>query len=363
MKEVKLLAYYLPQFHPTKENDTWWGKGFTEWTNVTKAKRFFIGHHQPKLPTDLGFYDLRLIEVMEAQAELANQYGIDGFVFYHYWFGNGKVMLDFPLQQFLKSPKVNITFCLCWANESWKGTWHGAGNKMLIEQFYFGEEDYINHFNYLLPFLKDSRHLTIDSKPVLQVYMPQSIPDLNLFVNVFQREAKKNGFSGIYFMSVRAPIGWNPMHYGFDGSVFNNLININKYQMKSFKGSLLRMVLNNPIFRNIFKMPKTIFYDNVRTCLEDFPKANFDLFPLAIPNWDNTPRTKENGTVYLGDTPKSFEKHLIKCINKINNLDSSVDIVFIKSWNEWAEGNILEPDMKYGHAFLRAVSNAKKKLI
>ncbi len=353
---MKLFAYYLPQFHPTPENDLWWGKGFTEWTNVTKAKKLFPGHQQPNLPTDLGFYDLRVPEVMEQQAKMAKDHGVDGFVFYHYWFGNGKVMLDKPLQQFLQNPKVNIEFCMCWANESWKGTWHGAGNRLLIEQKYLGEVDYKAHFNYLLPFFKDSRYLKIEGKPVFQIYIPESIPDLDLLLLTFNGEAKKNGMPGIYWIAVKSSHNLDLKHSGFDGLVNPNLMQINRYLTKSISGFFLRYGFNNPIIRRAFQLPKTMFFHSIRACLEDFKKNYFiDFFPLAIPNWDNTPRTKNLGTVYLQTNPKAFGEHLKACLKQARKNPTDRQIVFIKSWNEWAEGNILEPDQKYGVRYLEAI--------
>lgn len=357
---MKLFAYYLPQYHPTPENDEWWGKGFTEWTNVTKAKKFFPTHFQPKLPSDFGFYDLRIPEVMEDQAKLATINGVDGFVFYHYWFGSGKVMLEKPLHQFLQNSKVEIQFCLCWANESWKGTWHGAGNRMLIEQTYLGEKDYLEHFNYLLPFFKDSRSLKIGGMPVFQVYVPESIPDLCVFLTIFNKEAVKNGFPGIYWIATKSSTNWDAKKAGFDGIVNPNLTQINRYLTKSLSSLFLRYTFNNPIVRNILKLPKTMFYNSVRACLEDFEENyQVDFFPLAIPNWDNTPRTKNKGTVYLKTNPNAFGEHLKACINQAKKLKKDRQIVFIKSWNEWAEGNYLEPDQKFGQSFLEVIKNLK----
>lgn len=358
---TKIFAFYLPQFHPTLENDYWWGKGFTEWTNVTKAKPLFPGHIQPKLPADLGFYDLRVPEVLEEQAKLASSNGIDGFVFYHYWFGKGKVMLDKPIQQFLQNPKIDIQFCICWANESWKGTWHGANNRMLIEQQYLGKEDYINHFIYLLPFFKDPRCFQIDGKPVFQVYMPESIPDLEIFISTFNEEAKKYKLSGIYWLATKSSTNWDPKKIGFDGIINSNLTQINRYLSKSISGLILRYAFNNPLVRSIFKLPKTMYYHSIRSCLEDFREQySVDFFPLAIPNWDNTPRAKNQGTVYLKTSPKAFGEHLKACICQALKLKKDRQIVFIKSWNEWAEGNYLEPDQKYGKEFLgEIISNLK----
>jgi len=351
-----IFAYYLPQFHVIPENDQWWGSGFTEWTNVKKAKPLFPGHKQPIFPGELGFYDLTDVKVIESQAELAKNHGVDGFVFYHYWFGYGKTLLEGPLQDFLKNRSTNIQFCICWANESWKGTWHGAGNRMLQEQHYPGKEDYINHFHYLLPFFRDKRYLTINEKPVFQVYVPESIPDLLCFTQVFENEAKAAGFKGIYWIGVKSSLKWVEEDTLFNGYINSNLSNINKYHKNSFSGIIRRFVFNVPFIRKLFKLPKTIYYHTVRACLEDFGIGCSKLvFPLAIPNWDNTPRTKEAGTVYLNTSPQAFSEHLKACLNQTKKLPKDRQLLFIKSWNEWAEGNILEPTQEYGRQYLEVI--------
>ncbi|SIN80894.1 glycosyltransferase WbsX family protein [Algoriphagus halophilus] len=359
---MKFFAYYLPQFHTIPENDGWWGKGFTEWTNVKKATPLFPGHKQPLFPGELGYYSLEDPDTLKLQASLAKSYGVDGFVFYHYWFGNGKTLLERPLQDFLKNTNVDIQFAMCWANESWKGTWHGAGNRMLQEQLYPGKEDYIAHFEYLLPFFKDPRCLKIDGKSVFQVYVPESIPDLEVFVKTFDDQAKLAGLSGIYWIAVKTRANWSGLNSNFNGYVNSNLSNINQYHRKSGSGIFLRYFFNNPIVRNVLKWPKTIYYHTVRACLEDFKDQYLiDFFPLAIPNWDNTPRTKKNGTVYLNATPEAFEKHLKTCVIQASKLSSDRQIVFVKSWNEWAEGNVLEPTKKHGRDYLEVIKKIKNE--
>lgn len=359
---MKLFAYFLPQFHQIPENDSWWGEGFTEWTNVRKAKPLFPGHMQPLIPGELGYYSLEDPKTLEQQANLAKAYGVDGFVFYHYWFGNSKTLLEKPLQEFLKNAKVDIQFIMCWANESWKGTWHGAGNRMLQEQLYPGIEDYIAHFNYLLPFFKDPRCLKIDGKSVFQVYVPESIPDLAIFVKTFENQAKLAGLAGIYWIGVKTSANWIKENSIFDGYVNPNQTNINQYHRKSFSGLYRRYLFSNPIVRKVFNWPKTIYYHTVRACLEDFKEHySIDFFPLAIPNWDNTPRTKNEGTVYLNTSPKSFEKHLKACINQASKLSPDRQMVFIKSWNEWGEGNVLEPTKKLGRQYLDVIKKIKNE--
>jgi lipopolysaccharide biosynthesis protein len=358
---MKTFAYYLPQFHPTPENNLWWGDGFTEWTNVKKAKPLYPGHKQPRIPGLLGYYDLRDINTMHKQAAMAKSNGVDGFVFYHYWFGKGKLMLHQPLQDFLLDKAIDIGFCLCWANESWKGTWHGAGNRMLIEQTYGDVSEYKLHFAYMLPFFKDDRHFKIDGKPVLQIYMPQSIPNLKLFIDVFRSEAINNGLAGIYLMGVKSLPGWDFQANGLDGVVFNNYVHINKYHLKNPIDLFVRYFLQPALIRKIFKLPKLLRYAAVRRCLEDFPvDKDFDWFPMANSDWDNTPRTKHLGSVFLGATPFAFYQHILKCMQSISSRKPDKQIVFIRAWNEWAEGNCLEPDSYHGMGYLEAVNKAKK---
>ena len=355
---MKILAYYLPQFHQIPENDSWWGKGFTEWTNVKNAKNLFPGHRQPLIPGELGYYSLEDPKTLEIQAQLASSYGVDGFVFYHYWFGNGKTLLEKPLQEFLNNSKVNIQFCICWANESWKGTWHGAAkNQLLQEQKYLGIKDYKSHFEYLLPFFLDSRSLKINGKPVYQIYIPESIPDLEDYIQTFNQLALSNGLKGIYWIGVKHSNKFVPNRQGIDGLINGNLRNINNYHRKSVKGIFARYVLSNPIFRKFNSWPKRIPYQVVRDCLEDFKN---DYFPLAIPNWDNTPRVKHEGTVYTGCSPKEFKRHLSACLTQAKkNSIPDKQIIFIKSWNEWAEGNILEPEGRFGLGYLEVIKELK----
>ena len=201
--KARVLAYYLPQFHPIPENDEWWGKGFTEWTNVGKAKPLFPGHYQPHVPADLGYYDLRVPETREAQAQLAREYGVEGFVYWHYWFGNGKRLLERPFNEVLASGKPDFPFALAWANETWKGFWFGAdgSRNALIEQMYPGDDDYINHFYTVLPAFKDRRYITCEGKPIFIIYHPTQMPEMLHFISLWQDLAKQNGLKGIYFIA------------------------------------------------------------------------------------------------------------------------------------------------------------------
>ena len=208
MKEPKIIAFYLPQYHPTPHNDEWWGKGFTEWTNVAKAKPLFGGHYQPKIPADLGFYDLRLPEIREQQAELAREAGIDGFCYYEYWFGNGHEELELPFKEVLESGKPDFPFCLCWANESWyKKFWNNDGavidKKILAKQTYPGDEDIRNHFFARLNAFRDSRYMKYEGKLIYVIYKPLEHPEVKHFIQVWQQLAKENGLPEFYFIAFR----------------------------------------------------------------------------------------------------------------------------------------------------------------
>lgn len=360
MKSVKAIAFYLPQFHPIPENDLWWGKGFTEWTNVAKAKPMFDGHYQPHVPADLGFYDLRVPETREAQANLAREYGISAFCYWHYWFGNGKRILERPFQEVLESKSPDFPFCLAWANESWSGIWHGNPKTVLMEQVYPGEQDYIDHFNVLLPAFKDSRYFKVDGKPLFMVYKPMEIPDLELFVSTFRRLAKENGLEGIHLVATNVDPDWDTKKYGFDAltpavhTKDSYLKSANKFVDLYRRAKTSRL---NKYYKKIFKKPTRIY--NYKDAIQEFTedsKGNI-YYPTVIPNWDNSPRSGLNGFVLHNSTPALFKKAMVNAVKMVKKYDSDNHIVFIKSWNEWAEGNHLEPDLKFGHQYLQVVKD------
>jgi lipopolysaccharide biosynthesis protein len=363
----KLIAYYLPQYHPIPENDEWWGKGFTEWTNVAKAKPMFEGHYQPRLPADLGFYDLRVPETREAQAGLAKEYGVYGFCYYHYWFGNGKRLLERPFNEVLASGKPDFPFCLCWANQTWKGVWFGAKKQgVLIEQIYPGKEDYIAHFNELLKAFSDPRYITIDGKPLFQLYQPQDIPNLELFVDTFRECAHKAGFKGIYLMAGFVPLSWNPIANGFDGMVGSEFNTKQYFKAINDYDNIFERAFNNIKFRLVGppelkvekrNAPLIIEYEKAIKYLISNKKFPFDFFPCTMHDWDNTPRSDVNGVVLKDSTPALWRKHLRSALDMVSDYESDKKIVFIKSWNEWAEGNYLEPDQKWGKAYLEVIKS------
>ena len=362
--KARVLAYYLPQYHPIPENDEWWGKGFTEWTNVGKAKKLFPGHCQPRVPTELGYYDLRLPEVREAQANMARVYGVEGFVYWHYWFGNGRRLLERPFNEVLKSGKPDFPFALAWANETWKGFVFGHNDERnaLIEQNYFGEYDYKMHFYHVLPAFRDRRYITCDGKPIFIVYKADNMPDMALFIDLWKNLAIENGLKGIYFIAhelERQGKGMASYFYkkrkseGFDGVNFVNMMVRDNNQLPIWLRLLRKFFYNNPRFRFI---PSIRPY---RTDIFETPlDGQEDVFPSVLPDWDHTPRTGIRGDVLYGSTPKKFGDAVKCAVDRIKNKPEDKRLLFVKSWNEWAEGNYLEPDLRWGHSYLEALKEA-----
>ncbi len=343
---VRLIAFYLPQFHPIPENDEWWGKGFTEWTNLANAKPLFRGHHQPNIPADLGFYDLRVPETRIAQAELARAHGIEGFCYWHYWFA-GKRLLERPFGEVLKSGEPDYPFCLGWANQTWTGIWHGAPDRILIKQEYPGKDDYRAHFYSLLDAFTDSRYIKIDEKPLFIVYNPTGIPDPNFFTDYWRTLAAEAGLKGIYFIGNSYP-SWNPAENGFDALIPDTLPFILSRLKPSSSG------LISKIFKRKNPMPDIYNYQDL---INEYPhilnNSISQHYPCIIPNWDNTPRSRHNGVVFHGSTPQLFRIHLQQAISHVSSDEPEKRLVFIKSWNEWAEGNYLEPDQRFGKSYLK----------
>lgn len=355
MNKPRIIAFYLPQFHPTRHNNEWYGEGFTEWTNVAKAKKLFIGHEQPHIPADLGFYDLRLEDVRVKQAEMAKKYGIEGFCYYHYWFAPNVTELDYPLNCVLKDNKPNFPFMICWANETWqKKFWNIDGSidkKDLQTQTYNGVDDYKLHFYDVLPLFKDPRYIRIDNKPAFMIYKPLNIPDLNVFIETWSNLAKENGFDGIYFLgqSVKTEKEYKLM---FDNGInavnsvrhYDNFSNVNLFRKVFYKA--FRMVFRIPIIKDYRKIYKSFVAE-----LDNHD----DIIPTIIPNWDHTPRSGRGGYVITHSSPKYFRLHVRDVFNKLKKKTNGRQIAFIKSWNEWGEGNYMEPDLKNGLGFLEAL--------
>jgi hypothetical protein len=348
-KLCRVIAYYLPQFHPIPENDLWWGKGFTEWTNTAKAKPLFPGHYQPHVPADLGFYDLRVPETRIAQAEMARGYGIEGFCYYHYWFA-GKRLLERPFNEVLRTGEPDFPFCLCWANETWSGKWHGYPEKILIEQTYPGKGDEEEHFYTLLPAFADHRYIKVDDKPVFLVYKPDLLPNPKKMIDHWRELASKEGLKGLYLIGMANAALWTPEHHGFDAATTKKPLHPAamgemRYtrRLRRVPRQLLRYPLDIYLYRKI--LPHLIIPEAIKS----------NIHPHVIPNWDNTPRCGLDGVVFHGSAPELFRAHVQATVRQILHKPLDHRLLFIKSWNEWAEGNHLEPDMRFGRAYLEAL--------
>lgn len=337
----RLIALYLPQYYPVAENDRLHGKGYTEWTAVGRAKALYKGHYQPRIPADLGYYDLRLPEVREAQAELAREAGIEGFCYWHYWLGNGKRLLDRPFREVLESGKPDFPFCLAWANDSWKGFYHGIkGRNILVEQNYYGTEDYRSHFYDVLPSFLDHRYIRVRGRPVFLIYKPLNFPDMQLFIDLWQMLAQRNGLKGIYFVGqcyVNPSMIELILKRGFDAV---NTVRMSNDRIKP---------LSKPGVPNVYR-----YADMWKSFLGTEEKAP-NIIPTLIPNWDHSPRSGNEALIFHGSTPRLFEKHLEQVLETIKHKPEQERIAVIKSWNEWGEGNYLEPDLLYGKAYLDVI--------
>ena len=359
MNHPEIIAFYLPQYHPTPNNDKWWGKGFTEWTNVGKAKKLFPGHQQPKIPADLGYYDLRLPEIRQAQADLAKESGITGFCYYHYWFGNGRRELELPFNEVLKSGQPEFPFMLCWANESWhKKFWNakgqGSSKEILVAQEYPGDEDIRNHFYTLLPAFKDPRYIKIEGKIAFMIYRPFDYEDVNQFIEKWQILAIKEGLPGFHFIA--------HTEKKLDKATLENYLT----QGFSAVNTVRLMIARDNSLKPLSKLREKIRWrlkipliTNYKRAIEWF-KSDIDLlpeiYPTIIPNWDHTPRSGRRGFVITGSTPELFKRHAKEFIALIEKKRNPV--LFLKSWNEWGEGNYMEPDLKYGKGYINALKDA-----
>lgn len=355
--KVRAIAFYLPQFYPTPENDEWWGNGFTEWTNVGKAKPLFSGHYQPRVPADLGYYDLRVPETREKQAELAREAGIEGFCYWHYWF-SGRRLLDKVFREVVESGKPDFPFCLCWANHSWYAkTWSpSAPDKLLIEQKYEGVEDFTHHFQELLLAFKDERYIKIEGKLVFGIY-DVYFKDFALFKTTWEQLAAENDLPGFFFFGLCQQAHMIPvaLDNGFQHIVAGALVDTHYYADSKIrrKWGLLK--------RQYLKTPYVVDYKKYCAFSKRYFDTNYEKYPEMIPciepGFDHSPRSAHRGIVFSGATPDIWEevcKNTVELLLKSKNHPEKV--VFIKAWNEWAEGNYLEPDMVYGKGFIHALS-------
>ena len=378
--KARVIAYYLPQFHPIPENNEAWGSGFTEWTNVAKAKPLFRGHYQPRIPADLGFYDLRLPEVREQQAWLAREAGIEGFCYYHYWMGGGRQLLQRPFNEVLASGKPDFPFCLAWANHEWTTkTWQNGGRKkMIAEMLYPGDEDYTAHFNYVLPAFRDHRYITVDGKPIFSIFDPYHFIDVSHFINLWRELAIKNGLSGIHFTAMIN--NTSTINRKADGTiqrilpnlessadVYDSILSLGFDSITSFgkaRGEMMAMgkylrIAKKYIHKHLPILP-ALRYDYPKTVRNFFSPEDTreNVFPTIFPQWDRTPRAGNGEGIYVNATPQHFQTHIENALRIVADKQPEHRILFLKSWNEWGEGNYIEPDEKYGHGFLDALKES-----
>lgn len=354
---MNVIAFYLPQYHPIPENDQWWGKGFTEWTNVGKAKKIFPNHYQPRVPADLGYYDLRVIDNLKAQVELAKEAGVDTFCYWHYWFGEGRRLLENPLQELLNHPEIDINICLGWANESWKNKmWKiddSSEDMMLMEQKYTEDDDIVNHFNCVLKAFKDPRYLKIDNKPIFLIYRPLDIPSNYSLMEKWNKLALDNGFDGIYF--VAQVLSSNQIDLVKDNY---NAINIQRVAAYKFVNKVKYKIPFRLFLYKFFNFPLVLDYSFISKYFVGEEELIENVFPTIIPNWDHSPRSGRRSYLFHNSTPDLFKKHVLKVLDVLKNKQEKNKVVFLKSWNEWGEGNYMEPDLKFGKGYIKALREA-----
>jgi lipopolysaccharide biosynthesis protein len=357
MGEITAIAFVLPQYHPIPENDEWWGKGFTEWTNVTRAKPLFPGHYQPHLPADLGFYDLRVPETRAAQAALAREYGIHGFCYYHYWF-NGRRLLQRPVDDLLALGEPDFPFCLCWANENWTRAWDGGKRHILLGQNYCTEDD-VAHMRWLCRVFDDPRYIRIDGKPLFLVYRASHLPDVARTVATWREVAAKEGIGDLYLCHVESgpKEHCNPATWGFDAAVefAPDWTNLGPYLGRGRRSQLLRFLRGgrSPWFEhNVFG------YEYLMERMLGKEEPGYLRFPCVTPMWDNSARRKTGAVIFQGSTPELYEGWLSQVVARVKARENMPQVCFINAWNEWAEGNHLEPCQRWDHSYLKATRRA-----
>ncbi len=358
MKNPQVLAINLPQFHPNDENNEWWGQGFTEWTNVAKAKPLFKGHYQPQLPTDLGFYDMRLAETLEEQAKLAKEYNIDGFCYYHYWF-SGKRLLKEPIDLVLESKAPDFPFCYFWANESWSRRWMGEEKEVLIRQEY-SEDDDRAHANWLINSFKDSRYIKINGRPMFLIYKPFDLPNPQRTFAIFEEVCKANGVLKPFFVASNSHnMEIDPYTLGFDCALnFEPRLQVLSEFM--VEGPSLKKTVRNLLNGILNPKLRLYTYKYYKYRIKKL-KMNYQGFPCVLVGFDNTARRGKNAIVIKDQSVEIFEESLILAKEKALEFNAGEQFVFINAWNEWAEGNHLEPDRKFGRQFLEAVKRVFAK--
>ena len=363
---MKYIAFYLPQFHAIPENDEWWGKGFTEWNNVRKSKSLFRKHNQPEIPLNKNYYCLLDSKTQEWQSQLALNYGIDGFCYYHYWF-EGKLLLEKPLELMLKNKNIKIPFCLSWANESWARTWDGQENELLIKQNYNEDENgWKKHFEYFLKFFKDERYIKNNGRPVLIIYKPHLIKNCKDMLAFWRKLAKENGFADLYigyqhYSAFNQNMSENGFDFGINFEPFYTVYEINR-KLNNIKKKAV-YYLENPknitrfLRKKLLSEPNIYDYDEIWNNIIR-RKNNKSIYRGAFTSWDNTPRKGKNADVFFESTPQKFEKYL-NALTRASKKAGNDEYIFINAWNEWAEGAHLEPEERYGYGYLEAIKRVR----
>ena len=346
----RLLAFYLPQFHPTPENNAFWGEGYTEWANVVRARPLFPGHYQPRLPADLGFYDLRLPEVRQAQADLAREHGLHGFVYYHYWF-DGRRLLERPFEEVLRTGEPDFPFCLCWANHRW--TWkrdHSLEGR--LQEMDYSEEDDREHIRHLLEAFQDERYIKVNGRPLFLIYWTASIPDPKRTFDLWREEASKAGVAEPFICKVDSFGDFrDPAEFGCDASV------------EFWPHAVETMIQRVREPGEVYEQNQIFEYRQLVANHLERPWPDHKRFPCVVPHWDNTARWKATGARMIrNSTPELYGAWLEGVVRKTAAAyDPEEQLVFVNAWNEWGEGTYLEPDLEHGRAYLEATRSALKK--
>jgi lipopolysaccharide biosynthesis protein len=351
-RQARLIAFYLPQFHPIPENDQWWGPGFTEWINVARARPLFRGHDQPRIPGDLGFYDLRLPETREAQAALARQHGLEGFCYWHYWF-NGRRLLEQPFAEVLESSQPDFPFCLAWANESWSRRWLGEEKQILIAQEYSADDDAL-HASWLLAAFADRRYLRVNGRPLFLVYRPRALSEPRRTADILRKVCLAAGLPEPYLVGIDAHCpGLDCRTLGFDATLqFEPQLGVLPNYLED-RPNLAKFQRNWALGIRSASL-KVYDYAAARALMRSV-RRDFPVIPSLFVGWDNTPRRGRNAIVIVNATPERVETGLAELISAVGDRPADERLVFVNAWNEWAEGNYLEPDLRNGHQRLDAI--------
>jgi len=354
---MQIIAWHLPQFHEIPENNEWHGEGFTEWTNIKKARPLFKGHYQPRVPLTDNYYNLLEKETMRWQCELSQQFGIDAFCYYHYWF-DGKLLLEKPLENLLEWKDIPQKFCISWANEPWKKTWSGDCKVTLVEQIYSGEEGFKKHFDYVVKFFLDDRYIKVENKPVFVIYRTENIPDCDIMIEKWNKWSREIGFDGIYFIETLN--SWQSKTFCKNSDAYVKMrptYPMNERFFHKVKRKLAaKLIYNTRGIAYTDRIYRHIISDYKKTLLSNRGKESFD---SGFVSWDNSPRKGSNSSIFLREDPAEFENFMTQMLKTA--IDNKSKFLFFNAWNEWCEGTYLEPDQKYGYQYLEALKRAKER--